>query len=123
MAAQPTDSEKQKAAERINATTQDQPTTPDSPGTKKTTGTPMEEHPAATRTTSRRRAAPDLREIRFRIEHTQVGAHMQGAEVTQEQLGVDDRGLERLLDLDAVTPVLVDPTASDDDEDDSDEEE
>lgn len=109
MAAQPTDSEKarQAAAAAVNSTDTDDTT-------KKTTGTPMAQHPAATRP-ARRGAATDNRIIKFRIEHTQVGAHMQGAEVTQEELGVDDKGLERLLDLEAVTPVLVDPTADEDD--------
>lgn len=48
--------------------------------------------------------------IKFRIVHTRVGNFDQGEEITQEELGADNLQLERLLDLEAIEPVLVNPT-------------
>lgn len=86
----------------------------------------MEDHVQSMKASStlpRKRNVKPEKQIRFQILHTAVGGHAQGAEVTQEQLGVDDAGLERLIDLEAVAVVLRDPTEDDDAKADEDSEE
>lgn len=75
---------------------------------KLTTGTPTELH-TAEMVAEGDDSELDVSKLRFRILHNGVGQHIQGQEVTQKQLGVDDAGLDRLLDLEAVEVIMPEP--------------
>jgi hypothetical protein len=80
---------------------------------KRTTGTPTEEHPLAMRASPKTKDAQASNDIQFRILHSKVGSFDQGQIVTQDDLKVDDRGLDRLFELEAIEVVMPSRIPSD----------